>query len=489
MTVSEDVNGETKPAPVKRAPRARKNPALTLVTNGQAAEVHRGQMRFAERFARTYKGKFIHTPGRGWFEWTGAYWKECESDARPVAGIVRLLKDALRELADLDKASRDDLYDDIRKCETGSAVKGILDLAKSWPGVAKLDSELDNRPDLFVTRNGTLDLLTDEFRASDPADLMTKVAGCNYDPDAQCPVYDAAMQVWQPDDEMRAYIHRIGGSALQGRSTEQTLPVWYGNGANGKGSTLNDGWHTVFGDYAKVLAVQVLLSNPGGSDYLPQKAALQGARLIITSEPDAGVRFSAGTMKLLTGGDPIDACAKYKAPFKVMPTWQIVMMANTRPEPPADDSAVWRRLRQVNWPVDVPEEQQDPTLAQKLQAEASGILNRLLEGWRDYRDNGRIRTPDSVKQATQKWRTEVDNLGRFLSECVRVTDVPNQRVSSTVLFARYTRWCKESLVEAGSLPKFAEDMKKRGFEKGPIRGTIYWKGIVLAAEESEDSGW
>jgi phage/plasmid-associated DNA primase len=50
-----------------------------------------------------------------------------------------------------------------------------------------------------VVDNGTYDLYAQVFRPSDPADLMTLAGGVAYDPDAECPLYDHLMSLYQPD--------------------------------------------------------------------------------------------------------------------------------------------------------------------------------------------------------------------------------------------------------------------------------------------------
>ncbi|WP_261558893.1 DNA primase family protein [Frankia tisae] len=465
------------------------NHARIQAKGQDGAEVHSGQLRWALRFAERHAGEYIHTPGRGWFVWAGSHWKPLFSaPGRPPAEVTRailaLAREAFTEMADLPAAERDDLYEDIRKVESESGVKGAAFLASIQLGIAHDDDQLDPDPDLIACRNGTFDLTSNEFRSSQPSDLNTRVLGCDYDPTATCPTYDAGMARWQPDPQMRAYIHRIGGSALQGRVTEQTLPVFHGKGANGKGSTLNDSWLPVFGDYGRVVGVEVLMSNPSGNSYLPQKAALVGARLIVTSEPEAGMRFNGGTLKLLTGGNKIDAAAKYKAPIQITPTWQIIMECNTRPDPPADDDAVWRRLRQVGWDVVIPEAERDPTLPQQLAGELPGILNRLLDGWRDYRDNGGIRVPDAVATATKVWRQEVDTLGQFLNdECYRGE---THQVRSSALYARWVRWCKANGEDAGSNKAFSEALKKKDFAKRRAADGVRWSGLMLRPDRDDD---
>ena len=67
----------------------------------------------------------------------------------------------------------------------------------------------------------------------------------------------------------------------------------------------------------------------------------------------------------------------------------------------------------------IPDEKQDKQLDEKLRAEASGILNWLLEGTYRWRKE-RLRTPAAILNATDEYRGEMDVIGNFLKEsCVQ----------------------------------------------------------------------
>jgi putative DNA primase/helicase len=201
------------------------------------------------------------------------------------------------------------------------------------------------------------------------------------------------------------------------------------------------------------------------------------------------MRFNGGTLKLLTGGNTIDARALYRMPMKVRPTWQIVMECNTRPDPPADDDAVWRRLRQVGWDVVIPEPERDTTLPQKLGRDLPGILNRLLDGWRDYRDNGGIRVPETVGTATKQWRVDVDVIGHFLDECCWTGAGEHASTPSSHVYARWVRWCKRNGEDPGSHKRLTETLRRRDVPGVQWRRSngAKWFGLLLQPDIDDDT--
>ncbi len=70
------------------------------------------------------------------------------------------------------------------------------------------------------------------------------------------------------------------------------------------------------------------------------------------------------------------------------PTHTLWICTNHKPTIRGTDEAVWRRMRLIPWDVTIPVEERDLDLASKLEAEASGILNWIVEGARRFLAEG-----------------------------------------------------------------------------------------------------
>jgi putative DNA primase/helicase len=478
--------GGTKPR-TRRAPAAGRKRAVAADVMADAewftprTSQSTGQVRIAEEFTARYQDAFMHVDRIGWHEWAGSHWKWVP-EKRAYAAVQRLCQILLHEAVELEPKVRDQWLVDIRKCESSKGFAGVAAIASGMPGISVDPEHIDNQPDLIAFRNVTYDLRTDEVRPPEPGDRITKVMGCHYDQGAECPNYDSMTEDAQPDPEMRAYLHRQIGSALEGRVREHMFPVYCGPGGAGKGSTLNDSWLPTFGDYGMAMPVDVLLA--GNKDYMTERLSLKGARYVVTSEPKANAKFNAGLLKLLAGGDKLSARPLYSnKTVQWDPTHQVFMMCNFRPDPPADDGGVWRRLKPVDWNNAVPEDRMDRGLPQKLNAELAGIANRLLAGWRDFRDNG-IQVPDACKEAAREWRREVDILGQFLDErCVSDPGNTSMRARSSALFQLWTVFCHEANQEAGTNTAFTAAMKVKGYKTIRANG-MHFLGVGVKELES-----
>ena len=110
------------------------------------------------------------------------------------------------------------------------------------------------------------------------------------------------------------------------------------------------------------------------------KMQLRGRRLVFCSETERGRRFAEAGMKRLVGGDPIEANYMHKDPITFLPSHTLVMLTNHLPHGSGDDPAVWRHISVVPFDVVIPEDEQDPLLPSKLQAEAPGRSPRCWSG-------------------------------------------------------------------------------------------------------------
>ena len=338
---------------------------------------------------------------------------------------------------------------------------------------------LDADPFLLNTPSGVVDLRTGALALHDPALLLTKMTGGAYRPEVAGLEFGRFLRRVQPDEAMRAFLARLLGHALQGRVTEHVLPIFHGDGGNGK-STLVNAVMAALGDYAAPADPDLLTART--FDAHPTSVAdLCGLRLAVLHESDAGRRLAEGTVKRLTGGDRIKARRMREDFWHFDPTHTFVVLTNHRPVVGGTDEGLWRRLRLVPWPVVIRPEERDEELSAKLMLELDAVLTWLVDGCLDWRASG-LDDPEQVTEATAAFRAESDALARFVSE--RCLTGPHYTVQSAELFAAWSKWCATDGEEAGTQTAFSNALTNRGFDKAKDgRGRIRWSGLGLAAED------
>lgn len=452
----------------------------------------------------------LHAEGVGWLYWDGTRWTPdaAEEAIRRMAhstsvAIVKeaqamyKLRDELEGDAQFTKSKQADalakrLYKMTTQSGNNAKVKAMPDNAQPYIHVRA--GEIDAHLDRFTCLTGTLILDADKIRQADgpPEEgeddgavklqrhsrdaRMTRCAPVQYDPDARAPQWEAFLETVVPDPSVRAFLKRFAGYCLTGETSEQVMLVLYGTGANGK-STMIETLGDVMGDYRESVPIGTFLHDDrGGGDATPDIAKLPGARLVLTSEPEVGDRLSESRVKTITGGERISARHLFQDMFEFMPQFKLVICVNTRPQVRGADEGIWRRLLMVPFETVVPPDQRDKHLRQKLMAEASGILNWALDGWREWADIG-LAVPDPVRKATQAYRSDSDSVAAFLDDCCR--RIEGATTASKMLYEAYQFYMRE---DQGGEPvnsnRFGRALSDKGFQKEKA-GTIFYKGVEI----------
>ena len=198
-------------------------------------------------------------------------------------------------------------------------------------------------------------------------------------------------------------------------------------------------------------------------------------RLVVTSEPDLGARFSESTIKQLTGGDRLTARSLNQDFFEFRPTFKLMLSANHRPQIRGQDEGIWRRLLLVPFETVIPVERRDKQLPERLKAEASGILNWMLEGYCLWRTMG-LQVPAQVREATQDYRESEDPVGNFLSSETRAAPASSVRASD--LYQAYQQWCHDNGEAEFKQKAFGQILTERGFKREK-KSVNFYLGIEL----------
>lgn len=482
MTTTDDLwAGE---ALEEQAPRP---PAQRRVVRRPRPVQHRGQLRMAERFLEDHGSVLRHVHGIGWYEWDGTRWLVDEKRV-DLSCAVETVKNALRALEDMGGDERDDLYKDIRKSESASGLEGMVKIASARPPMSVASKQLDADPYLFNTPTGTVNLITADMTDCCREDLITKVAGAGLDGSEDPEQGDGGAAEWEaflerilPDPDVRAFVQRLFGYAMLGKVTEHVMPIFTGEGANGKG-TLRDAVQAAFGDYAIEVDPAILMESKH-ERHGAFKMRLRGARLVFCSETEKGRRFAEATMKRLVGGDPIEANLMHKNPITFDPSHLLVMLTNHLPAVSGDDPAVWRRILVVPFDVVIPENERDPDLPERLKKSAPAVLGWVYEGWLDYQEQG-LNPPEAVKVRTQEYQASSDVLGRFLDE--RTIASPHAVVRARELFTEWSGWCHASGEQSGTEKSFAESLARRGYAKKRTSAGQVYQGLMVAGTDDAD---
>jgi putative DNA primase/helicase len=212
---------------------------------------------------------------------------------------------------------------------------------------------------------------------------------------------------------------------------------------------------------------------------------LRGRRFVQTSETEKGQRLAEGKLKRISQGiGKIKACRKYENPIEFTETHKLWLDANHKPRVKGNDGATWNRLYPIPFTVQVPKEEQDKSLPDKLMAEAEGILAWAVAGAVRWNQEG-LGKPEEIEAANREWRNDEDTQGKFIAECLQSGESDTE---SGWVYKIYRWWCEKNGERFDTETGFGRGMTERGFERGNALGTrrtVYRKTTIIAAVETD----
>jgi putative DNA primase/helicase len=421
----------------------------------------------AERLLRRHGTDLLWCKGIGWYAWVGNRWVPADDTAMQGRAIETVYAIYDEAVAADDSEQRASLLKWAKSSGSGRAISSMVGLARSLARSVVPD-ELDADPYLLGVTNGTLDLKTGRLRESDRGDLITRSCRTAYVPDAACPVWLAFLErIFAGDQLMIAYVRRALGYSLTGDTGERAMFIPFGVGANGK-STMIELTQHILGDYATATPVDTLLARKDKG--IPNDVArLKSARFVSAVESERGHKLAQGVVKQMTGGDTVSARFLNKEWFDFIPQLKLWLATNHRPEVDAGGKAVWVRIRLIPFEVEIPQEEWDKELKEKLRAEAEGILAWMVGGCLEWQRMG-LKEPEKIVAANQEYAEAEDVLGAWIDDSCVVQ--PHVWEGSGELYASFKDWAERHGEERLSHRAFTQQLsERRGIKKGRQGGT------------------
>jgi putative DNA primase/helicase len=468
-------------------------------------------VQLARRFALTDTGnaerlvalfgedlRYCHDWG-AWLVWDGTRWQR---DSRSeIMLYAKATARAMRAEYDQETSRRranpllqrpdeylSSLGQHAKKTESADRRRAMTMLAAAEKQVAVLAEQLDADPWALNVSNGTIDLRTGQLEPHARAALHTRLVPITFDPAATCPRWVQFLrEIFVDNAETIEFIRRAVGYSLTGVTNEQAFFLCCGTGSNGKSTFLRIvesllGEFSVAADFSTFAARD---ASPGAPR--PDLVRLRSARLVTAFEPSLDTHFSEGTLKIITGEDPIVARSLNEREQQFMPVLKLWLVANHRPRVSDNSHGFWRRVRLIPFDYTTPEDKKDPELKAKLSDEMPGILNWALSGCMEWQ-RSRLGMPAAVAEATAEYRSDMDVIGRFFSEaCIFDTDASTP---SSQLYDHYKNWANNSGIKPISQTTFSMKLGNTALRKDKSKIGKFWRGIRIlnAGDGSEKRG-
>jgi putative DNA primase/helicase len=463
---------ETPPSP--KSPSEEAAPPVTYTDNdaGRAA-----------RFCDRWRDEILYVPERSvWFTWEDRWQRDTAGGLKRRA--IVLADELLAAVVAQPATSKEELKakgEAIRTAQrwgNESVIRPMLSLAEAHPGIQARVAELDADPWKLGTPNAVIDLRTGEAFEHHPGDRVTVFTRAPFDPEATAPRWLRFIEEVFPDAEVRRWVWKAAGYSITGDMGEEVFFVPHNTGRNGKSKFVNAiAW--TLGDYADTAGQALVACDDRGGDAKREKAAIVGVRFLRAPEAEGRQKLNARLVKDITGGDPLNAEAKFEHPFTFHPTCKLWWPVNERPTIHEIGPAIWERIRLIPFERYFEPHERDPELETKLRAEASGILNWLVQGCLLWLKEGLRDVPAKVRAAVEEYRRDEDSLADFIEENTRSEAAAS--IPHTELFRRYESWAVEEGIRCKMSRKaLAKQLRAKGWRDDRTGAAkVVWQSVAL----------
>ena len=280
------------------------------------------------------------------------------------------------------------------------------------------------------------------YRDHDPENLLTAVLAAEYDPEAEAPEWDKALErIFEgyPDrDDMIRHLHEVMGYICQTKRNLATWVMFYGKGSNGK-SFVGGVLQALIGPTGSINVSLGSFSEHNKNDHV--EAQIVGKMLMIDDDFAKGSALPDGTLKKLSEAKTLTANPKFADTFNFVSKVTPVLLTNHWPRTSDNSYGLTRRAIVFNFTNTLSEEEKDIDLLDRItQNELSGVLNHMIAGWERLQKRGRFDHPPSCISAKDQWLGHRNVVAVFMAEKLVVTGNPKDHISGSEVWSEFKTW-------------------------------------------------
>lgn len=314
-----------------------------------------------------------------------------------------------------------------------------------------------------------------------PESYLRHCLNVEYDPAATCPMFDqAVLEIFanntDPGDMYRHFLE-IAGYICQPWRKHAAFFLLHGRGSNGKTCLVKMirrllGENMVMAD--RMDAIENNIFKIGDLD---------GKLMLLDDDVDVGTLLPGGFLKKISEEKTMTGQHKHKSPFEFICIAVPVMSANDYPVMSDLSYGMTRRMRVLPFARSFkPDEIKIGLFDQIWEKEASGILNKVVEGFGRLKKRGGFLEPLDCVNAKKEWLVRSNILTTFIDEKCEVDDA--YRVSLGEFYKAFTDYCRESGVRnVQSLKGVHARLEGLGYRIGLLNGKRTVWGLKLTADD------
>jgi P4 family phage/plasmid primase-like protien len=291
--------------------------------------------------------------------------------------------------------------------------------------------------EVWIGKEGEVDV-----REHSPESYLLTCLDTEYDPDAECPMMDTALEQILRENkepaEMIRHIWEFAGYAIQPVKNIPAWWLWWGDGSNGK-SMVAKVIMGLLGEGAVLPRPIEAFSDKGRNAHAT--ASLVGKLLVVDDDAETTTNLPESALKKLAQSNPMEANPKNQHAFTFRCCATPLILVNGWPRTKDLSHGMRRKAYILPWRRRFTEDEMDFDLEDKiLKTELPGVLNRALAGYQRLRRRGRFAEPIECVEAKGDWLRSANPLIEFVSSHLRKTG-NGTFVPLSELYSDYQAWC------------------------------------------------
>ena len=298
--------------------------------------------------------------------------------------------------------------------------------------IRHFDVEAVNSKHILNCRNGILDLNTHQLTSHSPHALSTVKVPINYNPQADCPKFNAFLEEIVPEECVKL-VYEMIGYCLHNTAELHKAFILLGEGRNGKSTLLMAITRLLGTQNVSSIPLQMLEDDRFAAADLYGKLAN-----IYADIPDTPLR-KCDMFNCIVTGDKIRVQQKYERAFEFIPSTTQIFSCNKIPASYTHTEGYFRRLLMIPFPNSFDGKRSQSEILAEIAspAELEGVLITALSVFMGVRDRGAFSVPEVSQKALADYKQINEPALRFLSEHV-VADQGDIKRSS--LYSAYKKW-------------------------------------------------
>lgn len=377
---------------------------------------------------------YVYANGE-FYNFTGVIWKLDKEQLKMKKSCMDLTKNfggiktyyETLPVCEINAAIIKNLKSLITKLNKPSLKNDIITEAKMYFLDETFYRLLNSKKHLVPFTNGVYDLVKRQFRKTKKDDYINLTMGFDYNPEIKNPEVTEFIQKILPDEKVRDYVLKKMSECLNGDIPNTHFLMFIGEGANGKSQILNL-MKTTMGEFGEKVEVTLLTRKRNNANEAnPEKIKLVNKRFGFLSEPEDGEKINIGLLKELTGSEEVVSRGLYEGSYTFVMETKLFLACNELPDIKGEDTAIWRRIRVVDFPsrfVDEPKASNefliDRSLPTRMREDITwrqSFVNILI----DYHHKV-ILEPEAVKFRTNEYKEDTNNVRQWLIENMVVSE-------------------------------------------------------------------